>query len=310
MIGIKAKLSKSWLDPRSQRSLSAALSKRLWDRCKGEEGLFITLTYRREEYQDARDLYRCQSEEQHVPLFLRKIGRYLGESLTGRWFCKLEFQQGGWVHWHIILLGVKFIDHSDVERLWGRGFVWLHRLNRRRVQYCCKYVSKGGSVPAWLYGDPPRSVKVIRVSPGFWRDGRPKCDGQVEREPVKRWPFWRPIGAQLERNRRRVVCRDDRGRFATVTADLALLAVRLMERGCGVVGGDEGWLWFDASWEDVDAALGETATAGPGASGASRRPGSASIHSTEVCNPDAERLPWWIEAVIRENAVAMEGGAA
>ena len=81
MIQLKQRGTGSWLDPRSSKSLAAKLSTRLVERCRGEKGVVVTLTYRREEFGDSRELYRAAQEEQHVPLFLRKVSRHLGESL-------------------------------------------------------------------------------------------------------------------------------------------------------------------------------------------------------------------------------------
>lgn len=170
MIEIRQVATDSWLDPRSAKRLSCALADRLWKRCQGHRGLFVTLTYDRSRYDSALQLYRQQSEAQHVALFIRKISRLLDFDLRGKWFCKLEFQKGGWVHWHLIILDIAKIPHQACTELWGRGHVWLRRLSRRSVRYCTKYVCKGAEVPAWLYLERPRSVKIIRVSSGFWGD--------------------------------------------------------------------------------------------------------------------------------------------
>ncbi len=49
-IGVRVKHSGSWLDPHCAGLLGWKLGKRLWRRCAGEIGLFLTLTYRRDEY--------------------------------------------------------------------------------------------------------------------------------------------------------------------------------------------------------------------------------------------------------------------
>lgn len=309
MILLKVKGTKSWLDPHSNRALASNLSHRLWERCQGRRGVFLTLTYRRDEYRDALDLYRVQSEQQHVPLFLRKVSRFVGQSFRGNWFCKMEFQKGGWVHWHIIILGIERIPHAELTRLWGRGHVWIHRLNERRVRYCCKYVSKGAPVPAWLYGERPKSVKVVRVSPGFWgeSEARPKPEPDPSDEPRKRFPFYRTIGQRIEESRRTVVIRDaDTGRVATCQADFGTLLVRLLERSCGVVGNDRGWVVVDAGMADIEGVLGATADdAGdrPSASGAAAAPAAsaAGLHLKEVRNPDATSdIPGWLRALLEE----------
>lgn len=322
MILLKVKGTKSWLDPQSNRSLAANLSARLWQRCQGRRGVFLTLTYRRDEYRDALDLYRLQSEQQHVPLFLRKVSRFVGQSFKGNWFCKMEFQKGGWVHWHIIVLGIDRIPHADLTRLWGRGHVWIHRLNERRVRYCCKYVSKGAPVPAWLYGERPKSVKVVRVSPGFWGDTpqapeRPKPEPDPLDEPRKRFPFWKTIGQRIEESRRTVVVRcAETGRVATCQADFGTLLVRLLERSCGVVGNDRGWVVVDAGMADIEGVLGSTAgDAGvrPAAVAAATPAASAAgLHLKEVHNRDAPGtipvIPGWLRALLEERLTVDDAG--
>lgn len=324
MILLKVKGSKSWLDPHCNRALSANLSRRLWERCQGRRGVFVTLTYRRDEYDDALDLYRIQSEQQHVPLFLRKVSRFLKQSLKGNWFCKMEFQKGGWVHWHIIILGVDKIPHAELTSMWGRGFVWIHRLNERRIRYCCKYVSKGAPVPAWLYGERPKSVKVVRVSPGFWGDS-PERPPKAEDDPLDevrvRYPFWRTIGQRIEQCRQTVVVRcAETGKVATCLADFGTLLVRLMERSHGVVGNDNGWVVVDGSMTDLASLLdraGEAAGVSSSAGTAACTHADAtasSLHLIGVRNPDATgHMPGWLRALLTERLTCddfITGGAA
>lgn len=280
MIQIKHKGTGSWLDPRSTKALAAKVSSRLVHRCKGEKGLVLTLTYRRDEYQSPQQLYREASEKQHVPLFLRKVGRHLGESLTGRWFCKLEFQAGGWIHYHIILLGVTRIPHRELMVLWGRGHVWVDRMTSRSVSYVCKYISKGDGVPAWIYAERPRSVKIIRVSPGFWcQDTAGQSDDEVpDPDELPEWwfdgepdddpprhaactvPIYESIGTRIESTQGALVLRDHHGQYEHASVDLGCLLVALLELGCGVIGKQQGWLCVDARMDDIYRALARART--------------------------------------------------
>lgn len=304
MIELKVTGTESWFDPNSARKLSASLGRRLWDRCEGHRGLFVTLTYRRDEWEDAKQLYRAQSEEQHVPLFLRKVARHLGDSLKGRWFCKLEFQRGGWVHWHIIILDVNRIDHAVLSDLWGFGHVWVRRLNARNVKYCTKYTVKAGDVPAWLYLEKPRAVKIIRVSHGFWEEGEPDS-GPVPPDPYDEYGpvpqridgVYVPIGEKLERAKGRWVARDEHGHYVRGQCDLSQLLVSLMERGCGVVGNRAGWIVVDATLEDL-------ARAGTAAERLAQASRSRPLHLIRSGNPDADeveasRMPLWLDDLFR-----------
>ena len=308
MIELKHLGPDSWLSPLAARRFSAKLSQRLWDRCRGHRGLFVTLTYDRSKYKDALDLYRRQSEEQHVPLFLRKIERRLGEKFTGRWFCKMEFQKGGWVHWHIIILDVDKIPHAIATELWGRGHVWLRRLNQRNVKYCTKYTCKPGDVPAWLYLERPRATKIVRVSPGFWGEPEVSFDEAADADggedpydvygpqPGPRIEgIYKPIGESLEVNRHRYVARDERGKYRGGSVDFGSLLVALLERGCAIVENRDGWLVVDATWQQLARA---EEAAGAAAAAAAPPP----LHLREAGNPDGGLSPRWLYAWFDQRA--------
>lgn len=296
MIELRLARCESWFDERSARRLSARLGDRLWERCKGHRGLFVTLTYRREEYADARDLYRTAQEQQHVPLFLRKVERRLGVQLKGRWFCKLEFQSGGWVHWHLIILDLERIPHDLCTELWGHGHVWLRRLNRRNVRYCTKYTSKGGELPYWLLMEAPRSVKVVRVSHGFWgepHDPPPDPDPceSSDRPRGMRLTAWVPLALSLINARDRFVARDGDGRYLRGHCDLSDLLARLMQSGHTIAGSRRGWVVVNADLDDVNAAAAAAA-----AVRAQARPPSA-LHLKRTGNPDepmVRGMPEWV----------------
>lgn len=307
MIEIKSIGTRSWLDARCARALSAALSWRLQERCKGEFGVFLTLTYDRTKYADPVDLYRRCAEEQHVPLFLRKIERFLGEKFKGRWLCKLEFQKEGWVHWHILLLGVRKIPHAALKRLWTHGHTWVSRLDKRNVRYICKYAVKSDEVPAWLYAERPRSVKIIRVSPGFW--GQPARPRKREPDPNESMPMqlpaYEPIGDRINHTEDRIVARDERGSYRQVRVDLGTLLAHLLESSCAIVGRRGKWLVIDATFDEFEAAAQRAADAALAA--------APPLPLSRCSNPDAEAsesfrrsLPWWLDQWFRQGVDAID----
>lgn len=312
MIGVKLRRSGSWLDPQCSGILGWQLGKRLWSRVQGRPGCFITLTYKRDKYEDSRDLYRTQAEEQHVPLFMRRLARVLGvKSLKGRWLCKMEFQEGGWVHWHIVLLGPTFIDHAALTRAWGHGHVLIKRLTKKRVFYTCKYVAKGGDdkLPMWIYGEAPRSVKIVRVSPGFWGDtSEPRA-----KSPPCRGGYlvgcYVPIGVKLRQ--RGVLVRTDHGKVISVKCEPIEFFQRL-ERRAMRLGVRGGWHFYQCGMYVVEAvkAACEAASEGerPQASpSAAREAGKPGLYLRGTSNPDAwvDWLPWWMEAHYRQEAMAL-----
>lgn len=198
--------ARSWLSADFAKVAGAKLAADLIERCKGEDGVFLSLTYRRDDWEGPLDLYRAASEERHVRLFIRSLGNILGESLSGRWLCKMEFQQGGWLHFHIVLLGVKYVPHDRLTEAWGMGHVWVNRISNNKLRYLGKYVAKGGQMPPFLYAEKLRSVKVIRVSPGFWR--RPLKLRPQPVEPAQKVDAYKTVGDSLEQAKEKVVLRD------------------------------------------------------------------------------------------------------
>lgn len=289
MLHIRQRHSASWLDTHSARRLSAELSERLTERTRGQRGLFVTLTYRREEWDDARELYRRSSEERHVRMFIRSLSRLTGEDYKGRWLCKLEFQRGGWIHYHILILGVHYIDKAKLDAAWEHGFTWINRATRKRIAYVCKYVAKGDTLPSWLLLERCRSVKIIRVSPGFWGDTKPATPPDPDRWRPMKLSAYVPIGTLIHAAAQRCVVRDPAtNRITQFGRSLADVVMATCARGARVLGVVDGWLHLDHATFDTLT----HATRTPG-KGEARRAGG--VHLIQTGNP---HTPPWLERVL------------
>lgn len=251
MIEFRVRNSRSWLDAKYSKVLSYQLADRLVERCRGQKVLKIELTYRREEYSDPADLFYRAGDERHVRRFIEDLKGHLKMNLTGRWLCKMEFQHGGWVHWHLLLLGVSYINHAKLTDLWGHGYVWVRPAGESELRYVCKYIAKDGEFPAFLYLRPIRSVKIIRVSPGFWGNLQPKANRAdsedseqcFDPEPeMPRLPVYVSVGEMIERGEQVIICRDPEGRYAQVQGDPWNLFGMLRRLGGKVTGSEKGWL--------------------------------------------------------------------
>ena len=318
VIAVRVKRSGSWLDHECSGLLGWKLGQRLWQRCQGRRGVFVTLTYRRDEWQGPFDLYRSSGEQQHVPLFLRRLARAVGESFTGKWICKAEFQRGGWLHFHLIILDVEKIPFETLLRCWGHGGVRINRLRKERVMYLCKYVSKGGQTPAFLLGEAPRSVKIIRTSPGFWHGSQASPARMVDpgAADYRKWGppppqtfyrCYRPIGVGLRQGRGVVIrsrCgtwskRCDPGEF--------LCRLALVARGCD--GKRRGWSMWRATHEEAENAAAACCEHrnGPGVpERSSLPPRSGGLYLIQTRNPDAIEWPSWLVDIWRQDAEARE----
>lgn len=308
-IKLRARPSISWLDPQGRWALASVFRERLMKRMQGQKGVFVTLTYDPQRNPTGRDLYRLQRDEQHVPLFLRRLSRRLGVSLKGQWVRKMEFQQNGNVHFHLIILGRRWIDHKILAEAWGHGFVHVKSLTRSHVDYLAKYVAKGGDVPPWLFGEPIRSVKIISASPGFWGDTEPEeRDDPPEKLTVS---AYRTVGESIRRAHMQSIVHDESsGRFDLIELDVGWALSRLHKAGLAPTTVERGWYTFDCSadffWRAINRGVERE---GPEAGGdAQRRPGSG-LHLISAGNPDAVLVPGWLVELLRSTGAIEEVAA-
>lgn len=165
--------STSWFDAIGSRRKAFAVSAALQEEMTDRSFLFLTLTYKRDEYDGPEKLWRAAKEKRHFSRFIDRLERRLGRNLRGKWFAKIEFQEGGWLHWHVVLESKERIENSVLREVWGHGFVNVRKMTKIGARYVCKYVSKGSTIPDFLLDERARSIKITRTSPGFWRFSRP-----------------------------------------------------------------------------------------------------------------------------------------
>lgn len=243
----------SWLDPVSSRRLSAELSQKLQRKLgNGRRFLFVTLTYRRGAYLDPRDCFEECKDRRHLRRFFQRLSDATCESYTGRWIAKMEFHSDGpgWFHFHVVVVTRRFIPKEIVEQCWRHGFVDVRRGSPTHLHYFSKYVAKPSEVPGWVLGLRPRSLKVVRVSPGFWEAEREAEVVRSRRMCIRR-PEFVPIGQRLALKRCESLVRSSDGKFRRVNVPFVALASALSALGMGSRASDPGWCGTDASFETV-----------------------------------------------------------
>jgi hypothetical protein len=243
-------VSRSWCDPEYGKIMAAQFRSKLLARCRGRKGLFLTLTYRRDEWGGPHELWRAQGDEQHVALFMRSLSRAMGVELSGKWVCKAEFQAGGWVHWHIIIVDVAWVAFETLAHCWEHGFVWVKRLNARNIAYCAKYVAKEGGIPSFLMHE--NRVRIIRTSRGFWGD--PPRERSVSPWSQSHRCCYVSVGQRIKASRRRTLLHDGYGRWTSVPVGLfeLLSLVRAVLRLTNLsLGGGGRWMGIPLSIDDV-----------------------------------------------------------
>jgi hypothetical protein len=186
----------SWADPNFAHKLAVRLEKRLITRMKGRKFVMITLTYDPSQYANPAECHNDASLNKHVSQFVKdlahelcifngqraKSGQRLGAGLfAGRWFCKMEFTEQGWPHYHL-LFDYRFIPKECVDAAWERGYCRTEGVDSHAgaAKYVAKYNAKGSEWPAWALEQRPRSVRIVRVSRGFWDP--PDSGSEVEEE--------------------------------------------------------------------------------------------------------------------------------
>lgn len=126
---------------RSRHRILKMFAKLDWKRRKA---IFITLTYP-EAYPHPK------RAKQHLRAFLKRLSRYFhapGNKYAAIW--RMEFQERGAPHFHIILVDLPFVPKEDIQQMWGEviGYekpftrIELCRNKRKTMYYVSKYLAK------------------------------------------------------------------------------------------------------------------------------------------------------------------------
>lgn len=137
---------------RSRHRILKMFSKLSW---KGRKAIFVTLTYP-EAYPDPHTAKR------HLRAFLKRVYRLVGKR-ANVW--RLEFQERGAPHFHILFVDLPWIDKEKIQEMWGeiigceRPFTRIEfcRNKKKTMYYVSKYIAKNDY----------KKVKGTRVYCGF-----------------------------------------------------------------------------------------------------------------------------------------------
>lgn len=137
----------------SRASRLRLLQKMATIKTKGLKSVFVTLTY-------GQEFPSPKTAKRHLDNFLKRIGRAY-ENVSGFW--RMEFQQRGAPHFHVIFFGLPYIDKDDLATMWGEivgNEFWDNTSNPQRppftriellsshkhaARYVAKYVAKSDS---------------------------------------------------------------------------------------------------------------------------------------------------------------------
>lgn len=150
----------SWFTPEGAAKKLSAMEKKGLPSFRNWR--FITLTVDQKQFSSAQGAY--EYIKPRMRYFMRDLRAYLGKGKL-RYCWKLEFQENGWPHYHMLLDYHDKIDHSDLLSMWGHGFVHLSRVRGARLPYQFKYVCKEvGELPSWFTAQKrPRCFQSSRL---------------------------------------------------------------------------------------------------------------------------------------------------
>lgn len=97
--------------------------------------LFITLTH-------ADDVQDPIESRRFFRLWIKRL-RYKYPDIDIKHMAVPEKTKKGRTHWHVLLAGIDFLPHEELQELWGHGYVFIKQIkNSGAIDYVFKYLSK------------------------------------------------------------------------------------------------------------------------------------------------------------------------
>lgn len=125
---------------------------------------FVTLTIDQSKYLDAEHAFEVG--RRHLRQFFYDLDKGLGNAERTPYCWKLEFQENGWPHWHIILLYFKKLPLDLLNKCWGKGRTDVEMIRDTDFKYLFKYAAKGvGDLPQFILDT--KQVRFFQTSKGF-----------------------------------------------------------------------------------------------------------------------------------------------
>lgn len=195
--------------------------------------LFLTLTVP-DSASSPKKAYEVGKER--LRRFLARFRKALGRDFPWAW--KLEFQENGYPHWHVIIgyrKRIPWLVFRDVAKSitewWGLGVTNIQRLRQKDFGYLFKYVSKiassdgdeeaGVTLPAWVLdyktirkdGRPSAGIRFWQTGGGFYSNTKPSKPKQKTEKKSSRVPY--TLREQLRLWMRKGVAyrKDEQGNF-------------------------------------------------------------------------------------------------
>ncbi|MGJ3242527.1 MAG: rolling circle replication-associated protein [Opitutales bacterium] len=207
---------KSWFTEEGRRKILRDLEPRLPD---VSGCLFLTLTFDPALFDEPESAYH-KGKDRLRRIFekLRKGIRHEGKTvkINAPYFWKLEFQENGWAHWHLIFKTRRYLPGKALLKLWGYGRVQVKRIENDEFRYLLKYVTKGnGPLPDWFL--KIRKPRITQQGGKFLKPKSKKENTASQPGPSRR-NLNLTVGERLERIRRTALVRRGRRFFQALLA--------------------------------------------------------------------------------------------
>lgn len=174
-----------------------------------QKAVFLTLTYG-QEYPDAK------TAKNHLRAFLERVRRWVGNSPTAA-IWRMEFQERGAPHFHIVFTGLPYIAKEEIQRAWGEicniqqpfTRIEMIRSTRKLMNYVSKYIAKvnppadagdsGFNSPTYLHAYQEKHGQEIgRVWGIFQRQHLPLATEEYFEFPIHWAKFFRLRDAAIK----------------------------------------------------------------------------------------------------------------
>lgn len=96
---------------------------------------FLTLTF-------AENVQDIKAANYEFKKFIQRLNYNMGYKVS--YLTVIEFQKRGAIHYHTIVFNMDYIKVSELQAIWGNGYVRINRINHvdNVGAYICKYLTK------------------------------------------------------------------------------------------------------------------------------------------------------------------------
>lgn len=171
---------------------------------------FLTLTVDQLKFQSSKSAY--EYIKPRMRFFIRSLKQFINEpDLQYCW--KLEFQENGFPHWHMLINYKKPICVQKIFNLWDYGYVKIEQVKTKKLPYTFKYICKDTKgLPSWF--KKLSRPRVFQSSGLFSRCDKPSKDVLENADLDETLPRSAPesLGDRLIRYSKMVLCKNPDGK--------------------------------------------------------------------------------------------------